>query len=82
MTITEADHTMSSMSTRPACQFTAKEETVIGLNESRKVFRDFEKIGGFNDVPVRFLMISKKFIWNNQRVLTKKASVMAILCDC
>ena len=27
-------------------QFTATEETVIGLNESREVFRDFDKIGG------------------------------------
>ena len=26
-------------------QFTAKEETVIGLNESREVYRDFEDIG-------------------------------------
>jgi hypothetical protein len=31
-------------------EITAKEETVIGLNESREVFRDFEKIGGFNHV--------------------------------
>ncbi len=64
-------------------QFTAKEETVIGLNESREVFRDFEnlKIGGFDDVPVRFLTIAKKLIWKYQRVLTKKTSVKAILCD-
>ncbi len=64
-----------------SCLFTAKEETVLGLNESRDVFRDFEKIGGFEDVPVRFLMIAKKLIWNYQLVLTKKASVKAILCD-
>jgi hypothetical protein len=39
-------------------QFTATEETVIGLNESREVFRDFEKNGGFDDVPVQFLTIA------------------------
>jgi hypothetical protein len=62
-------------------QFTATEETVIGLNESREVFRCFEKIGGFDDAPVQFMTIAKKFIWKYQRVLTKKASVKAILCD-
>ncbi len=30
-------------------QFTAMEETVIGLNESREVFRDFEKIMFLSD---------------------------------
>ncbi len=43
-------------------QFTATEETVIGLNESREVFRDFDKIGGFDDVPVQFLTIAKELI--------------------
>ncbi len=62
-------------------QFSATEETVIGLNESREVFRDFEEIGGFDDVPIGFLTIAKKLIWKYQRVLTKKASVKAILCD-
>jgi hypothetical protein len=64
-------------------QFTAKEETVLGLNESREAFRDFEnlKIEGFDDVPVRFLTIAKKLIWKYQRVLTKKTAVKAILCD-
>jgi hypothetical protein len=62
-------------------QFTAKEETVIGLNESREVYRDFEDIGGFNDVPLGFLPIAKKLIWKYQRVLTKKASLKAILCE-
>ncbi len=57
-------------------QFTAKEETVIGLNESREVYRDFEEIGGFDDVPIGFLPIAKKLIWKYQRVLTKKAGVM------
>ncbi len=38
----------------------AKEEIVIGLNESREVYRDFENIGGFDDVPVQFLKIAKK----------------------
>jgi hypothetical protein len=61
-------------------QFTATEETVIRLNVSREVFRAFEKIGGFDDVPVQFLTIAKKLIWKYQRVLTKKASVKAILC--
>jgi hypothetical protein len=45
-------------------QFTAKEESVIGLNESREVNRDFEKIGGFDDVPVQFLKIAKKLFGN------------------
>ena len=45
------------------------------------MFRDFEKIGGFDDVPVQFLTIAKKLIWKYQRVLTRKASVKAILCD-
>ncbi len=63
-------------------QFTAKEETVIGLNESKEVFRDFDEIGGFDDVPIGFLTIAKMLIWKYQRVLTKKASVKAILCDC
>ncbi len=62
-------------------QFTATEETVLGLNESREVFHDFEKIGGFDYVPVGFLTIAKTLIWKYQRVLTKKASVKAILCD-
>jgi hypothetical protein len=61
--------------------FTATEETVIGLNESREVFCDFEKIGGFDEVPIGFLTIAKKLIWKYQRVLTKKASVKAILWD-
>ncbi len=45
------------------------------------MFRDFEKIGGFDDVPIGFLTIAKKLIWRYQPVLTKKASVKAILCD-
>ncbi len=40
-------------------QFTAKEETGIGLNESREVFRDFEKIGGF-----KFDGILGHFTWS------------------
>jgi hypothetical protein len=55
-------------------QFTVTEETVIGLKESREVFRDFDEIGGFDDVPIGFLTIAKKLIWKYQRVLTKKAS--------
>jgi hypothetical protein len=39
------------------------------------------KIGGFDDVPIGFLTIAKKLIWKYQRVLTKKASVKALLCD-
>jgi hypothetical protein len=62
-------------------QFMATEETVIGLNESREVFRDVEETGGFDDVPIGFLTIAKKLIWKYQRVLTKKASVKAILCN-
>jgi hypothetical protein len=62
-------------------QFTATEETVIGLNESREVYHDFQDIGGFDDVPIGFLTIAKKLIWKYQRVLTKKASVKAILSD-
>jgi len=62
-------------------QFTAREETVIGLNESREVYRDFQDIGGFDDVPIGFLSIAKKLIWKYQRVLTKKASIKAILCE-
>ena len=45
------------------------------------MFRDFEEIGGFDDVSIGFLTIAKKLIWKNQQVLTKKASVKAILCD-
>ena len=60
-------------------QFTATEETVIGLNKSREVFRDFEEIGGFDDVPIGFLPIARMLIWKYQLVLTKKASVKAIL---
>ena len=51
-------------------QFTAREETVIGLNESREVYRDFQDNGGFDDVPIGFLSIAKKLIWKYQRVLT------------
>jgi hypothetical protein len=29
------------------------------------VFRDFEKIGGFDDVPVQFLTIAKKLVFGN-----------------
>ncbi len=45
------------------------------------MFRDFGKIGGFDDVPVQFLTMAKTLIWKYQRVLTKKVSVKAILCD-
>ncbi len=46
------------------------------------MFRDFEKIGGFDNVPVRFLTIANNLIWKYQRVLTKKASVKAIMILC
>jgi hypothetical protein len=66
-------------------QFTAKEEAVIGINESREVFRrnfrDFEKIGGFNDVPVQFLRFPKSS-FGNINEYSQEASVKAILCDC
>ncbi len=80
MTFTAQDQTMFAMSTGPACLSLRRRKT-FGLNESREVFRDFEEIGGFDDVPIGFLTIAKKLIWKYQRVLTKKASVKAILCD-
>ncbi len=39
------------------------EEIVIGLNESRAGYQDFEKIGCFDDVLVRFLRIAKRLVW-------------------
>ncbi len=62
-------------------QFTAREENVSGLNEPREMFRNFEMMGAFNNVPVQFLTIARKLIWKYQQVPTKKASVKAILCD-
>ena len=62
-------------------RFTAIEEKVIGGNESRRVYLDFEKNGGFKDIPDKFLKRAKELIFRYQRAITKKASVRAILCD-
>jgi hypothetical protein len=51
-----------------------KEETVIGLNESREVFRDFEKIGVFDNIPVRFLTIAKSAFGNIEYSPRKRQS--------
>jgi hypothetical protein len=62
-------------------QFWVSEERVIGLNESRAVFRDFAKNGGFEIIPVEFRELAERLIWSYQRAITRKASVRAILCD-
>ena len=62
-------------------RFTAIEEKVIGVNESRRVYLDFEKNGGFKHIPAEFLDHAKELIFRYQRAITKKASVRAILCD-
>ena len=64
-------------------QFSVSEERVIGLNESRAVFRDFEENGGFNNIPITFVKLatSKGLRWSYQQATTCKVSVRAILCD-
>ena len=61
-------------------QFTAVEERVIGLNESRRVYQDFIA-HGLNDVPLHFRKLAKKIIFMYQRAITQKTSKRAILCD-
>jgi hypothetical protein len=62
-------------------QFSVSEERVIGLNESRAVFRDFADNGGFDDIPIPFIKLAKRLIWSYQRAISHKASARAILCN-
>ncbi len=41
-------------------QFTAMEERIIGLNESRALYQNFEANEGFNNVPIAFLGCARK----------------------
>ena len=61
-------------------QFTAIEERVIGINESRAVYAQFMK-DMIDDVPVPFLEHAKRLIGKYQRAIAKKATKRAILCD-
>ena len=62
-------------------QFTAIEERVIGINESRAVYQRFEESGGFDKVPIAFLGCAKKPISEYQRAIARKASWQAILVE-
>ena len=62
-------------------QFTAIEERVIGINESKAVYQRFQESGGFDDVPGPFLGCAKKLISDYQRAIARKASWRAILCS-
>ncbi len=57
-----ADQTMFAMSTRPACLSLRRRRRLSSGSTSREKCCDFEKIGGFDDVPARFLTIAKKLI--------------------
>ena len=61
-------------------QFTAIEERVIGINESRAVYAQFMK-DMIDDVPVPFLEHAERLIGKYQRAIAKKATKRAILCD-
>jgi len=62
-------------------QFTAIEERVIGINESKAVYQRFEESGGFDKVPIAFLGCAQKLISEYQRAIARKASWRAILCS-
>ncbi len=74
-------HHVRRVDTSGRPRFTAVEEKVVGVNESRRVYLDFERNGGFKHIPDEFLDHAKKLIFRYQRAITKKASVRAILCD-
>jgi hypothetical protein len=48
-------HNVRHVDTSGKPQFTAIEERVIGINESRAVYQRFEENGGFDNVPIAFL---------------------------
>ncbi len=53
-------HNVRHVDTSGKPQFTAIEERVIGLNESRAVYQNFEANEGFDNVPIAFLGCAKK----------------------
>jgi hypothetical protein len=61
-------------------QFTAIEERVIEINESRRVYHDFLK-HGIDDIPSAFLEHAKKLLDSYQRAIACKSKPRAILCD-
>jgi hypothetical protein len=61
-------------------QFTAIEERVIGINESRAVYQKF-LVELEEMVPIGFWKHAKRLIFSYQKAISRKAKTRAILCN-